>query len=296
MATPSTPVEAATPKPAGRRRLSLALRVASGILFVPLLIVLVRYGGLAFTGFVAVQVALGLREFYAMMRARGVDVHSVFGLLASLGILWTAYRPWGLPAGLLAAAAVMTLLLLGLRRPERADPVASAAVSALGVLYVGWLSAHLVLLRELPWAAGTAYADGARYVLYAFLVTWSCDTAAFAIGSLIGRHRPWKAISPRKSLEGAIAGFVFAVAASLVARAWFAPFLSLRDALVLGVLIGVFGQLGDFVESLLKRQSRAGDSSDLIPGHGGVLDRFDSLYFAAPIVYHYLRLVVFGVP
>jgi phosphatidate cytidylyltransferase len=150
------------------------------------------------------------------------------------------------------------------------------------VLYVGWLSAHLVLLRELPWAAGTAYGEGARYVLYAFFVTWSCDTAAFAIGSRFGRRRPWKAISPRKSLEGAVAGFTFAVVASLIARAWFAPFLSLRDALVLGVLVGVLGQVGDLVESLLKRQSQAGDSSDLIPGHGGVLDRFDGVTAALP--------------
>jgi len=170
------------------------------------------------------------------------------------------------------------------------------AVTMFGVLYVGWLSAHLVLLRELPWRAGTEYADGAAYVLLAFFVTWSCDTGAYTVGRMFGRLRPWARISPRKSLEGAFGGLLAAVLAGFVARAWFAPFLTPRDAGVLGILVGVFAQVGDLVESLLKRDARHGDSSDIIPGHGGILDRFDSLYFAAPLVYYYLKIAVFKVP
>jgi len=158
------------------------------------------------------------------------------------------------------------------------------------------LSAHQVLLRELPWRAGTAYQEGGAYLLLAFFLPWSCDTAAYVIGRRFGRVRPWTTISPRKSLEGAIAGFLAAVAAAFVARAWFAPFLSAQDALVLGVLVGFLAQVGDLVESLLKRDTQVGDSSDLIPGHGGVLDRFDSVLFAAPVVYYYLRFVVFRAP
>jgi phosphatidate cytidylyltransferase len=164
------------------------------------------------------------------------------------------------------------------------------------VLYVGWLSAHLVLLRELPWLAGTDYRDGASFVLLAFFITWSCDTGAYAVGRVFGRTRPWTRISPAKSVEGAVGGFAAALGAAFVARAWFAPYLSLWDALALGMLVGVFAQVGDLVESLFKRDAQHGDSSDLIPGHGGVLDRFDSLYFAAPIVYYYLKLAVFRVP
>jgi phosphatidate cytidylyltransferase len=95
-------------------------------------------------------------------------------------------------------------------------------------------------------------------------------------------------------VEGSIGGLVAAVAATLLARAWFASFLSLADACVLGLGIGVFAQVGDLAESLLKRTSRAKDSGELIPGHGGVLDRFDSLYFTAPLVLYYLKLVVYG--
>jgi phosphatidate cytidylyltransferase len=297
----SGPVEvregtAGSAMPPDKKRWALGLRVVSGILFVPLLILLARAGGLVFLAFVAVEVTLGMTEFYGMMRGRGHHPHMRFGLLVALGVLWMCYRPWGLPADALATAALMLVLIFGLRRPERSGEVESMAVTALGVLYVGWLSAHLVLLRELPWRAGTEYGEGMRYVLLAFLVTWSCDTAAYGVGRVLGRTRPWKTLSPRKSVEGAAGGLVAAVAAAFVARAWFAPFLSVRDALILGALVGVIGQVGDFVESLLKRQSSHGDSSNLIPGHGGVLDRFDSLYFAAPVVYYYLRLVVFGAP
>ena len=144
--------------------------------------------------------------------------------------------------------------------------------------------------------AGTAYADGASFVLLAFFVTWSCDTVAFVVGRSFGRTRPWTRISPLKSVEGAVAGFAGAVAAAFIARAWFAPYLGRLDAAAIGVLVGIFAQVGDLVESLLKRDARHGDSSDLIPGHGGVLDRFDSLYFGAPVIFYYLKIAVFQVP
>jgi len=275
---------------------SLRLRIVSGILFVPLLILLARAGGLAFTGLVALQVFLGIGEFYRMMKGKDLHPSAVLGTLAALVLVFACYSPHRVAGDVLAAGLVMTLLAISLRHPERPRQVESLAVTLFGILYVGWLSAHLVLLRELPWIAGTEYPDGASYVLLAFFVTWSCDTGAYAVGRMFGRTRPWTTISPRKSLEGATGGLAAAILAGLIARAWFAHYLRLGDALVLGAAVGLFGQVGDFVESLLKRDARHGDSSDLIPGHGGILDRFDSLYFAAPVVYYYLRFVVFRVP
>jgi phosphatidate cytidylyltransferase len=217
-------------------------------------------------------------------------------VLASLALLWICYQRHVPYVGFLTTSVLLLVLALELRRPEARQRVEDIAVTCFGVLYVGWLSAHLVLLRELPWSAGTSYRDGAAFVLLAFFVTWSCDTGAFAIGRLFGRNRPWTRISPRKSVEGSIGGLGFALLAGVIARAWFAPFLRWSDALAIGFLVGVFAQVGDLVESLLKRDALHGDSSDLIPGHGGVLDRFDSLFFAAPVVYYYLAHVVFGVP
>jgi len=275
---------------------SLGLRIASGVVFVPLLVLLARAGGLAFAGFVALEVTLGLREFYRMMRGKGLHPYPLLGLLCGLGVVWKTFRPHQSQSDLLLTGAVLVTLGLGLRRPELKGRIEGMAVTLFGVLYVGWLSAHLVLLRELPWRAGMPYADGSAYVLLAFLLTWSCDTAAYAVGRAFGRTRPWTRISPRKSVEGAVGGLVAAGVAAFVARAWFAPFLSLRDAAVLGLGVGVFAQVGDLVESMLKRNARHGDSSDIIPGHGGILDRFDSLYFAAPLVFYYLKIVVFRIP
>jgi phosphatidate cytidylyltransferase len=275
---------------------SLPLRVVSGVLFVPILILLSHVGRLPFLGFVALQVTLALTEFYRMMRGKGLRPYALLGTLGGLGVLWMSYRPVSAPGDFLATASLLLALAFGLRRPDLPRTVESVAVTLFGVLYVGWLSAHLVLLRELPWRAGTPYAEGRAFVLLAFFVTWSCDTGAYAIGRKFGRTRPWTRISPLKSLEGSVGGFAFALAAAFVARAWFAPFLRVGDAVALGALVGVFAQVGDLVESLLKRDASHGDSSDLIPGHGGVLDRFDSLYFSAPIVYYYLKLVVYQVP
>ncbi len=285
-----------------RGQWSLGLRIASSVLFVPLLLLLARAGGVAWLGFVAVQTMLGLEEFYRMARAKGLEPVRWLGFLAALALLGLAYRPQTPNVSLLATSALLLLLALALRRGGQPRVLESAAVTAFGVLYVGWLSAHFVLLRELPWRAGLAYADGSSLVLYAFLVTWSCDTGAYVAGRFFGRTRPWAAISPRKTLEGSFGGFVSAILAAQIGAATFlhaeggGPLLTWPHALAVGALVGVCGQVGDLVESLFKRDSASGDSSDLIPGHGGVLDRFDSLYFGAPIVYHYLRAVIFQVP
>jgi phosphatidate cytidylyltransferase len=276
--------------------------VASGVLFVPLLILLARAGGLAFLGFVVLQTFVGLVEFYRMMRAKGHRPVAWLGQASAFAVLVLAYRPHTPNAAFLLTAALMLVLALALRHPERKRIVEGLSVTAFGVLYVGWLSAHFVLLRELPWRAGLGYADGAWLVLYAFLVTWSCDVGAYFVGRTFGRTRPWAAISPRKTVEGSVGGFVFAILGAWIGGRVFmhsatgVPWLRPWDVLAIGALVGVCGQVGDLVESLLKRDAESGDSSDLIPGHGGVLDRFDSLYFGAPIVYYYLRAVVFQVP
>ncbi len=276
---------------------SLGLRIASGVLFVPLLVLLARAGGLTFAAFVALEVVLGLLEFYRMMRGKGLHPYPALGLLGGLGVVWKALRPHQSQSDLLLTGAVLVTLGLGLRRPDLKGRIEGMAVTLFGVLYVGWLSAHLVLLRELPWrAGGPPYSEGAAYVLLAFFLTWSCDTGAYAIGRLFGRTRPFTRISPRKSLEGSAGGLVAAVLAAFVARAWFAPFLRPVDAAALGLGVGVFAQVGDLVESMLKRDARHGDSSDISPGHGGVLDRFDSLYVAAPLVFYDLKIVVFRIP
>ncbi len=274
---------------------SLPWRIGSAVVFLPILYWLVRRGGPVFFAFVALEIALGLWEFYALMSAQGLRPYRWLGIGAGVAVAWFVYA--GLPthANLFLTAFLVGVMALELLRP-RERGVEPMSVTLFGVLYVGWLSAHLLYLRELPAGLGLPYAAGAALVFLVFLPTWACDTAAYLIGMAFGRRRLLPSVSPKKSVEGSLGGLVAAIAATALARVWFAPFLSLPHALALGVLIGIFAQVGDLAESLIKRVSRAKDSGEVIPGHGGVLDRFDSLYFTAPLVLYYVKLVVFAKP
>ena len=144
-----------------------------------------------------------------------------------------------------------------------------------------------------PVAIDQVYQWGGHTVISVFATIWICDTAAFHTGTFIGRHKLFLRVSPNKSWEGAIVGFIFAVGTAIAAQHLVLKYMSVGNAIVIGIIVGVFGQLGDLIESLLKRDAGVKDSSTLIPGHGGVFDRFDSLLFVAPIVYLYLDFIVF---
>jgi len=272
------------------------LRVLSAILFLPLLVWLAWLGGPWFAGLVTLQVVLGLSEFYRMMMARGMRPSGRLGLAMALVLCLLSFTGTPSQTNLLFTAGLLLIFCAELLRSEGERGIEPMAVTLFGILYVGWLSVHLVFLRELPHALGQDYAVGASYVLLAFFLTWSCDTAAYAIGLTFGRRRLLPEVSPKKSVEGSIGGLVGALIAAHVARVWFAPYLSIGHATALGLGVGVFAQVGDLAESLLKRVSGTKDASGLIPGHGGVLDRFDSLYFAGPLVYYYLKMIVFRSP
>lgn len=272
---------------------TLPWRVASTLALAPLLLWLAHVGGVGFFAIVGAGITIGLWEFYVLMDAQGLRPYRWLGLGAGVAVAWFVYA--GLPthANLFLTAFLMGVMALELLRP-RDQGVAPMSVTLFGVLYVGYLGAHLLYLRELPAALGRPYADGAGFVLLVFLPTWACDIVAYGAGMLFGRRRLLPTVSPKKSVEGSLAGLLAAIVAVVVARAWFAPYLDLGQALLLGVLVGVFALVGDLAESLLKRTSQAKDSGQIIPGHGGMLDRFDSLFFTAPLVFYYLKLVVFG--
>jgi phosphatidate cytidylyltransferase len=280
------------------------LRVLSALVFLPFLVLVTRAGGGVFLLFLDMTMVVALWEFYQVMEAKGVNPSKRLGVSAAL-ILSTLTYWWG-PSGahhslgIFLAAFVITIMLRELFRPDMAFPIYDIATTMFGVFYVGWLMLHLLLLRELPREFGLPDAAGSSFVLYAFLLAWACDTGAYFTGLSIGRHPLAPKVSPKKSVEGAIGGFMACVGAAFLGRVWFvrdaggAPYLTIGQTLALGVLVGVAAQLGDLVESLLKRDARVKDTSAMIPGHGGVLDRFDSLLFSAPVAYYFLAFVVLG--
>jgi phosphatidate cytidylyltransferase len=218
-------------------------------------------------------------EFTRMFERAGVPVLRDAGLIWG-GLVTLAFaRPDR--AGAAFAVVVIGLLVASLDRgsagPARWQRV---AITLLGVCYVNWLLGHTISLRALP--------DGVHWILLLVWVTWLGETAAYAVGSLIGRHKLAPGISPGKTVEGAVAQLAASLLAALTAGGWLFPGLRLRDAIVVGLLLGVLGQVGDLVESALKRSVGTKDTGQVIPGHGGILDRIDGLLFNAPALFYYV--------
>lgn len=253
-------------------------RVLTAVVGIPLLIYLVHAGGLAFSAFIAGVAALCCYEYALCLRLGGRPVQ--FGTTVVLGAALAACAALGGPLGLVVTAGVAAVALV-----EMASSVHSmdrAALTLFGAFFAGWMPAHLALIRDLR-------PHGEALLLMTFVSVWCMDTAAYAAGHALGRHALAPVLSPKKTWEGAAGGF----AASLLVCAAFSRFvlkdaLPLPWALAIGAVIGVTGQVSDLAESMVKRDAGVKDSGALLPGHGGVFDRFDSYILAAPAVYYVL--------
>jgi phosphatidate cytidylyltransferase len=185
-------------------------------------------------------------------------------------------------AGITGLFLAFTLLFL-FRVRDITIAAREIAYVVLGFLYIPFLLMHLVMLHR------TTY--GWQWLLVIMLIVMTNDSAAYYTGSAFGKHRLYPLVSPKKSIEGALGGLGGSICGTLLAKITFFPQLPLTDALVTAIVIGILGQTGDLFESLLKRSFGVKDSGSIIPGHGGVLDRMDSIIFAAPAMYYYVIYV-----
>ena len=257
----------------------LVRRLLSTLVLLPLFVWMVAVGPVWLFGAVMVLAgALGQWEFTGMFERAGVRTFRVLGLVG--GSLVTASFALPVSERVAFTAVLLALLAVGLLRPPANRPVwEPMAVTLLGVCYVNWLLGYTFWLRDLE--------AGREWVLLLVSVTWLGETAAYLVGSSVGRHKLAPSISPGKTVEGALAQLVMSVLAALGARATFFPALSLESAVVVGLLLGVVGQAGDLLESAIKRSVGTKDTGRLIPGHGGMLDRIDSLLINTPVLLYY---------
>ena len=268
----------------------------SSVLLLPVVLFLVYLGGWPFLLFIEAMVVLGSIEFFRMARHKGADPHQWLGVLAAAALAALMYEGHSAASGLAVTIFFLLVLVLELQRGRPAGSVANLGASVLGVFYVGWLGGHLGLLRQMPQHVGaTDELLGARLVYFTLLITWAGDSGAYFVGRRFGRRPLFAAVSPKKTIEGSVGGVAASILAGLAGGVWIVPMLGIRDSVLLGLVAGVVGPIGDLVESLLKRDFGVKDAGELIPGHGGVLDRFDSLFFVAPVVYYYLKYLVFHV-
>ena len=311
---------------------NLTNRILVAVVAIPLILLLTLVGGFYFFGLVVVISVVGVHEFYTLARAKGVHPQVGLGIVFSVAVsagffhqrLQYLIPEWWQSIGVTVsfptqAQAVLILLLLfvplvmlsELLR-DKGSALLNIGSTVLGLCYVSLFLGTLIALREVfipgdfpvyryfdigqmnsQEVRSTVYAWGGWTIVSLFASIWLCDSAAYFAGRSFGKRKLFERVSPNKTWEGAIAGFLAAVVVFWLARELVIPYLSLTNAIVCGLIVGVFGQMGDLVESLLKRDAGVKDSSSLIPGHGGVLDRFDSLLFAAPLLFCYLDFVVF---
>lgn len=259
-------------------------RVAVAAVAIPIVYACVRLGGLVLLIAVDVIILFCLLEFIILIRKKGFQLNWPLTILAGLAISWDAHFSGGDNIPLILFAAIMGTLVYGLVRCSRLTFLTSASLSVFAVLLVGFGLSSLLLIRGMS--------AGADYTVLTFLLIWICDTAAYSVGTSMGRHRAWPQVSPKKTIEGTVAGLLGAWAAAFAAKGIFLSELTVFDCIALGAIAGVFGQAGDLVESAFKRSVEVKDSSRFLPGHGGFLDRFDSFFFTAPSIYYYIRFVL----
>lgn len=259
-------------------------RILTGVVILPLLILFIAYANsVAFTLLVCGVTLLALFEYYGMSlpAERVRERISAVALGTLLVPILATPRP-----DLLTAAIVLLFLFFGIfflmRFRDLNTAVQQLALLLFGFLYVPLLLGHLLLLRSLPF--------GREWIFLVLLIVMAGDTAAYFTGVSMGRRKLYPAISPNKSIEGALGGLAGSIAGAFLSKVLFFPSLATLDCLVLGFFLGVLGQLGDLFESMLKRSFGVKDSGKIIPGHGGILDRLDSLLFAFPPAYYYALL------
>jgi len=261
-------------------------RVISGLLFLPIFyLVAWKLPPIYFTALVMAASAVGQLEFYRMAQARGFHPRGALGIALGVLIVVGFYKPLfpGLDHFFVIAASLLVIMMSRLfsSRPVEGalDDVAS---TFLGVFYVALLFAFQVGIRT--------GADGKQWLVFLYFIIWASDIGAYAIGIPFGKHRLYEKVSPKKSIEGLAGALTASAGMALLCRIWFMPAMGIGEAVGIALALSSIGTIGDLVESLFKRAAGIKDSGTIIPGHGGILDRMDSMLFAAPVLYYYLRL------
>lgn len=273
----------------------LVTRVVSAVILVLIIVILLWWGKIPFTAGIALIVFGGLWELYSTFSKHGYKPACVLSIAAGCAFPVLAYFMKDDAQDLTWFAAALALYMpvlfaWCLVRPGSKSPTTDTSVSLLGVVMVGFCLSHFVLMlgldTEIPWTAPFTV----------IVMVWISDAVAYLAGSALGKHKIAPRISPGKTWEGSIAGTaaVF-IAGYILYLTVNRPWLSIGVAMELAVIVCVFGPLGDLSESMVKRELGIKDMSSLIPGHGGIMDRFDSMFFTAAVSYYFLRFLIFKV-
>jgi len=281
---------------------NLLKRIIVGLVGIPLAVGAIWMGGFLFGIAIVCITSIALWEYYRLAKTKSATPNISIGLIWSVciqvGILFFlnakffALLDWAVAVLITAIGGVTVVMTAELWR-ARPNALLNTGLTISGVSYVtaGMSSVLLLRFSKAPFVSSWFADEGAALVLTLFVSVWLCDTAAYFFGMNFGKHKLFPRISPHKSWEGALGGGLAAIASFAFFSQWMMPDLPMVHAIVCGAIVAVIGQIGDLSESLLKRDATIKDSSQILPGHGGILDRFDSMLFAAPALFVYLSIV-----
>lgn len=272
----------------------LGRRLLTAVIGIPITIYIIDFGRWLFAAAILILSLVAWHEFYAMLRNKKIHVFLYVGyviIFLLLGCAWLGN----------SQEVIMTIIFtliycfIKMMLSENKFTMADMAFSIVGIIYIGLCFSHLLLLRYtdsslyITTSLGSLPA-GSAYLWLAFLGTWANDTFAYFVGSAFGRHKLCPDISPAKTIEGSLGGLAGSILAITLLGLLFK--LPLSHSISMGILVGIVAPVGDLAESAIKRFAGVKDSGNILPGHGGILDRFDSILFAVPVVYYYIHAFV----
>ena len=260
---------------------SLASRIIVSIFGIPLILFLVYKGGPYFLLLTGVISLLSLYELLKIGKKYGLVLNPALGASAGLMILLEIYF-FGFDYLIHLLIGIMIFLLMFSLRSKSENPFKDTGFYLFSFIYIPVFLGCLIMIRENP---AMDYTVSGKLIIAVLGTIWSVDTAAYFIGSKFGRHKLLERISPKKTVEGAVGGVFGGYIFILIAKYTFLTEIEILELIIIAAALVVFGQIGDLVESLIKRKAEIKDSSDILFGHGGFLDRFDSLIFVSPVIY-----------
>jgi len=274
---------------------NLTQRILTAIFGVPVLLLIFYYGDYYFLGFVSLIVGLGSSEYFSLIQSKKINSNKIVGIIMCLILPVGAYFGYLFFIFIFTLVSVCTLFL-SLKKQEISNTIEEAGSSFLGIVYIGWFLSHAVLIRNidsskmLPGSTEHVLNLGFFWIVFVVACTFMNDTGAYFIGRYKGKHKLAPKISPTKTWEGTLSGILLSVVCAVVVNLIFSHQISYKFALLSGAIIGVTSVIGDLIESMFKRSVSIKDSGGLLPGHGGILDRFDSLILVFPVMYYLILL------
>lgn len=257
-------------------------RTATTIIVVPLLFLIIFWNEFPFFIVTILIALLGLRELYSIAHKQGYKPSYILGsILTSYFVFISAYDIYSLNyhiKNIFITFFIILSFVMQLFKKDYSKVLTEISIAIFGSIYLGYLFSFILKIKDLP--------NGNYFLISLLIITWTHDTGAYLIGTKFGKNKIFPKISPKKTIEGSIAGIIFGIASTFALKSWLN--LTFNELFSLGLIISIIAQIGDLFESVLKRGSGIKDSGTLIPGQGGILDCLDSLIFTAPVFYYYI--------